>query len=112
MTGVAFVDWLPRDWHPDAYFEVEGLPGGRTPDVEASYAAIEPDYFDVLDAPVRGGAFHSRRHAARQPRGDRRAGFVREVLGGRNAVGRSACASATTRRRRARRHRGARSSAS
>ena len=86
IAGVTFVDRLPRDYHVERRLEVASLPGSAS--VEVSTAAIDPSYFDVLQAPVRAGrAFNA---ADLSP--DARVvivdqGFVDLVMPGRNPVG-------------------------
>ena len=98
VTGVTFVDRLPRVDHPERLIEVADPTGGpgrnaapavlEYPDV-VTIAAVDPSYFDVLGAPILAGrGFH-----AGDLRPDARAvivdhGFVDQVLQGRNAVGR------------------------
>jgi predicted permease len=93
VGGVTFAERLPRMYHPARRIEVDE--GGAAPiDPRFGYrrvssAAVAPDYFDVLDAPVLAGrGFTS---------GDLASGarvvvvnqsYVDRVLGGRNPIGR------------------------
>ena len=86
IAGVTFVDRLPADYHAERRLEVVSMPG--TPSAVVSTAAIDPGYFDVLQAPVRTGrAFNG---ADLSP--DARVvivdqGFADLVMNGRNPVG-------------------------
>ena len=91
VTGVTFVDRLPRTFHPDPRIEVYGDASGapsRPPVREANVAGIDPSYFDVLGAPMLAGRAFT---AADLAPGTRVAivdqGFVDQVLEGRNAIG-------------------------
>ena len=101
VTGVTFVDRLPRDYHSERLVEVDGPPApGTTPRVtvgpnnerrmfETSIARIDPNYFDVLRSPIlTGRAFHTGDLArdARVVIVDE--AFVDLVLGGGSAIGR------------------------
>jgi putative ABC transport system permease protein len=93
VTGVTFVDVLPRMYHPPSHIELDE--GEAAPSVArqrtyyVSTASVDPSYFDVLDRPVVAGrAF---RAADLGPEG--RAvivdqAFVEDVLRGRNPIGR------------------------
>jgi len=101
VTGITFVDRLPQMPHSDAHVEVEDAsvvqaPVGTatTPALRDSLrwvgvASIDPSYFDVLEAPMLAGrAFHGDDATS-----DARVAivdevFVKQVLQGRNAVGR------------------------
>ena len=101
VTGVTFVDRLPRDYHSERLVEVDGPPApGTTPRVtvgpndeqrmfETSIARIDPGYFDVLRTPILAGrAFHTG-DLAREARVvivDQ--AFVDLVLGGGSVIGR------------------------
>jgi predicted permease len=91
VSGVTFAGQLPGGYHPRRAVEVEGAavppPSGALHRVQG--AAVGTDFFDVLGVPVLAGRGF-------EP-GDLGAGrgvvvvnesFVREVLGGRNPVGR------------------------
>lgn len=85
VAGVTFVDRLPRMGHPEPRIEIEGDSAVR----EAAVASIDPDYFDVLDAPILAGRAFSGGDLQRDARTvivDQ--GFVDQVLAGRSAVGR------------------------
>ena len=91
VEGVTLVDNLPRLPHPDYYIEVEGLRGGSdsTALPEASVAAIAPNYFEVLEAPLLAGrAFTAADHAHRITPVIVDRGFVDQVLRGQNPIGR------------------------
>jgi putative ABC transport system permease protein len=101
VTGVTFVDELPRMPHADGHIEVEDAsvvqaPAGiaTSPTLRDSLrwvgvASIDPSYFDVLEAPMLAGrAFHGDDATS-----DARVAivdevFVKQILHGRNAVGR------------------------
>jgi predicted permease len=89
VRGVTFIDRLPSMYHPEEFIELvdsTGIPAGLR---EVSTAGIDASYFEVLGAPIRSGrAFHGGDFAvgARTVIVDQ--GFVDQVLGGRNAVGR------------------------
>lgn len=94
VVGVTLADRLPRMDHPPRRIEVDAggaaaenpsFPGGY----RTSFATVDPDYFEVLGAPVRAG----RPFNASDLSSDSRVvlvneSFVRLVLGGRNAIGR------------------------
>jgi putative ABC transport system permease protein len=85
IAGVTFVDRRPADYHAERRLEVASLPGSSS--AEVALASIDPSYFAVLQAPVRGRAFssadaspHSRVVIVDQ-------GFADLVMPGRNPVG-------------------------
>ena len=86
VTGVTFVDALPRDWHP--YRRVEVLSVPETTTAWVATAAIDPSYFDVLETPmISGRAFtdadiSSDAHVVIVDQG-----FADLVMAGRNPVG-------------------------
>ncbi len=86
VIGVTFVDRLPGDYHRDVQMEVEALPGN--PVFWVATAAIDPSYFEVLQAPmIAGRSFTS---ADLSP--DARVvivdqGFADLVMPGRNPIG-------------------------
>jgi putative ABC transport system permease protein len=100
VTGVTFVDRLPRMFHPERRLEVEDAAiGARSADAsrpgvsrdslhEVSIATIDPSYFDVLQTPLLSGrAFNSGDVTS-----DARVAivdqvFVNRVLHGRSAIG-------------------------
>ena len=89
VAGVTFVDWLPRDYHPDYYMEVAGASGDPEPRQVVSIARIDPSYFNVLQTPLLAGrAFHSGDLAAGSQVAIVDQGFVDQVMGGRNPIGR------------------------
>ena len=90
VTAVTFVDRLPRAYH--AWNQIEMSEGAiEPPDYRGhrvSRAEIEPDYFEVLGAPVLSG----RGFDSRDSEADARVvivdePFVERVLGGRNPTG-------------------------
>jgi predicted permease len=100
VTGVTFVDRLPRMPHRERRVEVEDAPRAvRSTDAPASVvprdsvfwaslATIAPDYFDVLEAPLLAGRpFNSGDASSAAPVAIVDEVFVRNVLHGRNAIG-------------------------
>ena len=100
VAGVTFVDRLPRTPRPQSIIEladdatVNGQPAGaattdrRAALREATVAAIEPTYFDVLGAPILAGRGFSAADLAPNAKAaivDQ--GFVDQVLQGRNPIG-------------------------
>ena len=92
VSGVTFVDRLPRMFHREQHVEVE-LPtsasGQTAPPHEVSIAFIDPTYFDVLNTPILAGRAFSSADLSPDTRVvivDR--AFVDNVLQGRNAIGR------------------------
>jgi|tagenome__1003787_1003787.scaffolds.fasta_scaffold20984887_3 putative ABC transport system permease protein len=89
VTGVTFVDHLPRDEHPGAFVELDGSLGTSEPRYVISLAAIDPSYFDVLETPVLAGrAFHAGDVAAGSQVVIVDKGFVDQVMRGANPIGR------------------------
>jgi hypothetical protein len=92
VAGVTFASHLPRLGHPESDIELSdrsGAGGAGPVSKRVDIARVDPAYFDVLDAPVRAGrAFRAGDEAdgARVVIVDQ--GFVDQVLGGRNALGR------------------------
>jgi predicted permease len=101
VAGVTFVDELPRMPHSDGHVEIEDASVAQAPVAVANspavrdslrwvgVASIDPSYFDVLEAPLLAGrAFHSddATSGARVAIVDEV--FVKQLLQGRNAVGR------------------------
>ena len=92
VSGVTFTSHLPRLGHPESAIELSAHSGAAdagTVSKRVDIARVDPSYFDVLDAPVRTGrAFGAGEGAdgARVVIVDQ--GFVDQVLGGRNALGR------------------------
>jgi hypothetical protein len=99
VAGVTFTEDLPTTNHPQKIIEMgyelgggaSALAGGSNaepPFREATVAAVDPSYFEVLEAPVLVGRGFT---AADAVPGTRVAivdqGFVDQVLQGRNAVG-------------------------
>jgi hypothetical protein len=81
VTGVAVARDLPGSWHRRPRVEVDAP--AAPPEKHAQIASVDPDFFEVLGTPVLAG---------RGLRADEREvvvneSFVREFLGGRNAVG-------------------------
>ncbi|MBA3640288.1 MAG: ABC transporter permease [Acidobacteria bacterium] len=96
VTGVTFVDRLPRTERPEYEIELSydsttprsGGGSARLPFREATVAGIEPSYFDVLQTPILAGrAFN----AGDLTSGGKVAivdqGFIDQVLEGRNPIG-------------------------
>jgi predicted permease len=90
VTGVTLAGQLPGSWHPRPQVEVEA-PAGPVPPTggsQAQVASVDPDFFEVMGAPIVAG----RGFGAADAGAGRRVvvvneSFVREVMGGRNAVG-------------------------
>jgi putative ABC transport system permease protein len=90
VAAATFASRLPGEYHPRHRIQVEGVtsaPQGET-ELRVQKADVEPGFFDAFGAPVLAGrGFHA---------ADLEAGagvivnesFVRDVLGGQNAVGR------------------------
>jgi putative ABC transport system permease protein len=83
---------LPGMWHPRRRIEVEG---GAVPPVDSAYgqrvasASVAANYFQVADAPILSGrGFHAGDVQSIAPAVVVNEAFVRQVLGGRNAIGR------------------------
>jgi putative ABC transport system permease protein len=99
VAGVTFVDRLPGTARPQSDIEladdpaVTGKPAGastdsRGPFPEATVAAVEPSYFDVLNAPVLAGrAFTGADLGPNATVAIVDQGFVDQVLRGRNPIG-------------------------
>jgi putative ABC transport system permease protein len=98
VTGVTFADWLPRVPGRAAYRielanDVSGAePGGAGGDLQprrwTSVARIEPAYFGVLETPILAGrAFGAADLAPGANVAIVDAGFVDQVLHGRNPIG-------------------------
>ena len=99
VGGVTFAENLPTTNHPQKIIEIGGdLEGGASviaggsleppPLRQATIGAVDPSYFDVLDAPVLAGRGFTTADAVPDTRVaivDQ--GFVDQVLQGRNAVG-------------------------
>ena len=89
VTGVTFVDYLPRDYHPGAFVELDGAPGSPETRHLASLAGIDPSYFDVLGAPILAGrAFQVSDLTAESQVVIVDQGFVDQVMRGLNPIGR------------------------
>ena len=92
VAGVTFADVLPRMYHDRRYVEVNE--GGaqpldpRWPGYLVRGAAVDLNFFDVLQAPVRGRAFNSGDLASDARVVIVNESFVDVVLGGRNPIGR------------------------
>jgi putative ABC transport system permease protein len=91
VRAVTFALHIPGIGHPDPAIEVEGLPtltaaGTR---LRAQRGTVDVDYFDAMDAPVRSGRnFHPADIESDAPVVIVNESFVRDVLGGRNPIGR------------------------
>ncbi|MES2522090.1 MAG: ABC transporter permease [Gemmatimonadota bacterium] len=94
VVGVTFAERLPRMSHLPHWIDVDS--GGAAPHdprfpggYRTSSSAVDADYFEVLDAPVRAGRAFT---ASDLAPGSRvvivNESFVRLVLGGRNPIGR------------------------
>jgi putative ABC transport system permease protein len=92
VTGVTFVDHLPRDDHPGAFVELDGSLGSLGSSESrylVSLAGIDPSYFDVLETPILAGrAFHAGDVAAGSQVVIVDKGFVDQVMRGANPIGR------------------------
>ena len=89
VSGVTFVDHLPRDFHPGRRVEVDGITDSSNVQPVVSLAAIDPSYFDVLGAPLRAGrTFVASDVAAGSQVVIVDQGFVDQVMHGVNPVGR------------------------
>ncbi len=91
VTGVTLAGQLPGSWHGRPQVEVEAPAGagGSATGGQAQVASVDPDFFEVMGAPILSG----RAFGAADVGAGRRVvvvneSFVREVLGGRSAVGR------------------------
>jgi putative ABC transport system permease protein len=85
VTGVTLATQVPGTMHPKPHVAVEA---GTGPERQTQVAAVDPDFFGVLRAQLVAG----RTLVAADVEGERRVvvvneSFVREHLGGRNAVG-------------------------
>jgi len=100
VRGVTFVDRLPRTARPQYNIELADDSTGtaqsarvasadsRLPLREATVAAIEPSYFEVLETPILAGrAFNAADLAPGASAAIVDQGFVDQVLQGRNPVG-------------------------
>jgi predicted permease len=86
VSRVTFADRLPGMDHPRRFVEVDEGPAGA---VRVCTAAVDVDYFAVLEVPVASGrAFNAGDLSADRPVVVVNQSFVRNVLGGRNAIGR------------------------
>jgi predicted permease len=91
VRAVTFAQHLPGTPHPAPAIEVEGVPtltaaGTR---LRAQRGTVGVDYFDAMDVPVRSGRnFRPDDVEFDAPVVIVNESFVRDVLGGRNAVGR------------------------
>jgi predicted permease len=91
VLGVTFSSTPPGDQHEQAWFEVDGAGSPATSPVRsrASIASVAFDFFDVLDARVVGRAFLTVEQRSEANVVIVNQAFVDQVLGGRDAVGRS-----------------------
>ena len=95
IASVALADRLPLMWNGNHIIEVEGGGGGSTEATLAggyriNTAAVEPDFFTAFDAaPIAGRLLVQADNADAAPQvAVVNESFVRNVLGGRNAIGR------------------------
>ncbi len=93
VVGVTYGDRLPRMYHPHRLIEVDE--GGSAPlhpqwpAYRVSSASVDPNFIDVVDAPVLAGrGFTSSDHASTAGVVIVNRSFVERVLGGRNPIGR------------------------
>jgi predicted permease len=89
VSGVTFVDYLPRDFHPGRRIEVDGFVDSAKAQPIVSLADVEPNYFDVLGTPLRAGRAFLPSDVASGSRVvvvDQ--GFVDQVMHGVNPIGR------------------------
>jgi predicted permease len=92
VSGVTLTTNLPRLGHPESAIELgdrSGAADAGTVSKRVDIARVDPSYFDVLDAPVRAGRGFGAGDEADSARAvivDQ--GFVDQVLGGRNPLGR------------------------
>lgn len=87
VSGVTFVDQLPRLFHREYRIELDGVTYAAGESPEVATASIAPNYFDVLESPVIAGrAFNASDVGTRTAIVDQ--GFVAEVLKGQNPIGR------------------------
>ena len=90
VSGVTFASHLPRLGHPESAIELSNESGAAVAvPKRVDIARVDPSYFDALDAPVRAGrGFREGDGGAGAPVAIVDQGFVDQVLGGRNALGR------------------------
>ena len=90
VSGVTFASHLPRLGHPESEIELSDESGAAVAvPKRVDIARVDPSYFDALDAPVRAGrGFREGDGADGAPVVIVDQGFVDQVLGGRNALGR------------------------
>jgi predicted permease len=93
VVGITHADRLPRMYHPHRLIEVDE--GGAAPlhpnwpAYRVSSASVDPDFFRVVETPIRAGrGFHSGDLAAGGRTVIVNRSFVRLVLGDRNPIGR------------------------
>jgi putative ABC transport system permease protein len=93
VTAVTYADRLPRTYHPHRLLEIDA--GGAAPlrpqwpGYRVSNATVDPEYFQVLGAPVlQGRGFRVSDVASDAPVAVVNESFVELVLGGRNPIGR------------------------
>ena len=85
IAGVTFVDRRPADYHIERWLKVASLPDSTAHEVALAF--IDPTYFAVLQAPVRGRAFSSADAAPGSRVVIVDQGFADLVMPGRNPVG-------------------------
>src|SRR5687768_7274498 len=90
VSGVTFASHLPRLGHPESEIELSDESGAAVAvPKRVDIARVDPSYFDALDAPVLAGrGFREGDGEAGAPVVIVDQGFVDQVLGGRNALGR------------------------
>ena len=90
VSGVTFASHLPRLGHPESEIELSEESGAAIAVTKrVDIARVDPSYFDALDAPVRAGrGFREGDGGDGAPVAIVDQGFVDQVLGGRNALGR------------------------
>jgi predicted permease len=89
VSGVTFVDHLPRDEHPGAYVELDGASRASEQRYVVSRAGIDPSYFDVLEARILAGrAFRASDLTTESQVVIVDQGFVDQVMHGLNPIGR------------------------
>jgi putative ABC transport system permease protein len=92
VRGVTFTEDLPTTNHPGKIIELgddlsaEASATSELPVREATIAAVDPTYFEVLDAPILAGRGFTRADAG-TPVAIVDQGFVDQVLQGRSAIG-------------------------
>jgi predicted permease len=91
VDGVTFATLLPSMDHPQRRIEVDGGPAvsDTAAALRVSSASVAPNYFEVLGAPILSGrGFHSGDLASDGAAVVVNQSLVRQILGGRNPIGR------------------------